>query len=1049
MVFIQKQNVPLSFTGGLQNKTDSLQLQPPSLLELENAKFDKLGALNKRPGYDILPNNILSDGVINTASAVDTFNNELNLFDNHNIYTYISAMESWANRGPAISLINTNEQIIRSAAAQQLNPDSTILNGIEVFVWEDSRGGCRYSVLDSATNAYCVADQLISGARQRPKVINFNNLIYVLYASANNLSYRTINPNNANLIGGQFNLAADGYGNNFPYDCCVSNDRLYVSYFSDATINGELDLFYLDVSNIKSSVIPVATGTNAIKNSTSIATSVIGDSLNQIWVSWSTGLDVRISCYDGTFPILSNIFSNLVVDTVICPLLGSIESLNKGVLQLVYEIKIDPNPSDQSCKTVTIQTNQIITQIGKIASVGLATKPFFYNGDIFVHLTHQSTLQSTYFMALLNDVPFTIVSKVAPLVGGGLRTNNIMPEIVAMQSGVFLWSNLIKGRFLSEDNTSFSLLGVNSTISDFTNINKFNSVTFSDNLLFVGGILQNYDGVSVNEQNFHLFPEDIRLNKIIPNAGALSAGQYQYQVVYAWTDKFGQIQYSSPSPTLTVTVPINAAVELIIPTLRLTAKTGVVIQVYRTQVNETIFFDVTSLLTPPDPITGIGGGGILNDPNARAVTFTDVAADISIRSNQTIYTTGGVLPNISPPSCSMISLFNDRVILGGLEDPNLLWFSKNKINNSNFNTIPVEFSLSLTIGVNDKGGPITALGLMDQNLIIFKRSAIFIMTGEGPNDAGGGNNFPDPQVITQSVGCINPNSIVLTGQGLMFQTPDKGIWLLDRSLGPPQYIGAGVDDLAKQHVVSSANLDQNSNSVIFTTFDGPALVYDYLIGQWSTWTNHQSVDAVIFENDFTFCKSNGQIYKQNHNLYYDGIVGGVQVRYAMELSTPWISYAQLLGYQSIFRFFILGQYKGVHNLNVEIGYNFNPAFTKSVVIDATSIAGANTWGSDPFWGSSTPWGGNNYGFSGSVAWHPYIFQVNMPIQRCTSFRIKIFDYQFIDNSTHIIPLDLNDEPIITIPPAYNEGYTISGLLFELGALADGVRVPLANKVGAS
>ena len=64
----------------------------------------------------------------------------------------------------------------------------------------------------------------------------------------------------------------------------------------------------------------------------------------------------------------------------------------------------------------------------------------------------------------------------------------------------------------------------------------------------------------------------------------------------------------------------------------------------------------------------------------------------------------------------------------------------------------MEFTAFNTIAVNQLGGPITGLGLMDGNLIIFKKTAIFIMNGDGTNDQGGGNPFPDPQLISQSVG---------------------------------------------------------------------------------------------------------------------------------------------------------------------------------------------------------------------------------------------------------------------------------------------------------
>src|SRR6266702_1172184 len=133
MAFIQKTTTQLSFQGGIQSKTDALQLVPPSLLELKNGMFSKVGALNKRFGFDPLPTKVLGGGTITEASAIDAFNDELNLFDNNNIYTYIDSSQSWSNRGTAISLINSNNQITRLSTANQLNPDSIFIDNIEVY----------------------------------------------------------------------------------------------------------------------------------------------------------------------------------------------------------------------------------------------------------------------------------------------------------------------------------------------------------------------------------------------------------------------------------------------------------------------------------------------------------------------------------------------------------------------------------------------------------------------------------------------------------------------------------------------------------------------------------------------------------------------------------------------------------------------------------------------------------------------------------------------------------------------------------------------------
>lgn len=1029
MAFTQKQTIPISFQGGLAQKQDLKQVQSPNLLALENAQFDKVGQLNKRPGYDILPKTAFSGNDINAAYAIDSFNGELNLFDNLSLYSFSPSARAWANRGPAISLVNTVDQIIRSPAAQQINPDCTSLKDIDVYAWEDSRGGCRYSVLDHKTGTYIVADQPLIAAFAtglRPKTIVFNDLIYIFYTNKSVLYYQKINPNVPNIISTPFALISDGLNDNFTYDVCtnpVQSGLLYLSYFNNSFNLVAMDM---DSNGNLADFTTVATGFVAIDDTNFLSVNIVGDDTGNNWISWSSGNAVYTSSYLAAD--FSPILSATLIEIVQCPLLAGIQYLpNSGQLQLCYEV-FNSNPSNERVEAAIITQSGAITNIGTLRSVGIASKPYYYNGNNFINLAFQSVLQSTYFGIFLTYTPFTIISKVSPDNGGGLRTNNTAAECTAISPGVFLWANLTKGRFISEDNTNFALLGVQGTLSDFTNINKFNSTTFSNNLLFVGGILQNYDGVTVNEQNFHVYSEGITAVQSVGAGQLTTDAEYQYQIVYAWTDNFGQIQYGTPSPTLTIQLTGgNNTVTLTIPTLRLTAKKGVVIQVYRTLANggdsgQPVFYVTTSLLTPPDNITGLGGGGILNDTTVDTVTFTDLAADTAIQTNQPIYTQGGILPNSAPPSCSMISLFQDRVILGGLEDPNSLWYSQTKSNNSSFNTIPAEFSFDNVISISEIGGPISALGLMDQNLIIFKENAVFILAGSGPNNAGGGNQYSDAQLITQQVGCTNPNSVILFGQGIAFQTPDKGIWLIDRNLSPPTYLGAGVDDVALHYMVSSATLDPNSNSIIFTTFNGPAMVYDYLVGQWSTFTNHEAVDSVSFQNLFTMVKSDGMVYQQDPEVFYDGYISKKPEPYSMSVTTPWISFGNILGYQRLFHIYLLGTYKGPHTLNVSIGYNFDESFTQIGAINTTLTAGSNLWGSDPTWGKSTPWGG---------AWNPYIYQINPAVQQCTSFRLMISDSQ---------------------TPPYNEGYALSTILLEIGVVPgvngpEGLRLPKTNKIG--
>ena len=216
-----------------------------------------------------------------------------------------------------------------------------------------------------------------------------------------------------------------------------------------------------------------------------------------------------------------------------------------------------------------------------------------------------------------------------------------------------------------------------------------------------------------------------------------------------------------------------------VPTLRLTYKTAnpVLVEAYRWSEAQQEYFKI---------------GDLENDPTRDYVTFTDGNADSVILGNELIYTTGGVIEDIAPPPTDSLFLFDSRLWLIDSEDRNLLWYSKQVIENT-----PVEMSdlftiyVAPTISAQGSTGDMKCLSAMDDKLIIFKENAIYYINGSGPDNTGANSTYSQPTFITSTVGCSNQQSIVFMQDGLMFQS-DKGIWLLNRGLGT-LYIGAPVE----------------------------------------------------------------------------------------------------------------------------------------------------------------------------------------------------------------------------------------------------------------
>lgn len=433
------------------------------------------------------------------------------------------------------------------------------------------------------------------------------------------------------------------------------------------------------------------------------------------------------------------------------------------------------------------------------------------------------------------------------------------------------------------------------------------------------------------------------------------------------------------SSTLSMISPYS--VKLSIPTLRVTSKTGVTIVIYRTEADGTIFYRVNTVTQP-----------INNDPTIDSVEYIDTTPDAIILDHPQLYITGGVVENIAAPPHDISTIYRNREIVVPSENPLTWWYSQQVIPGS-----PVEFSDSFVNNIDQRGGDITAVGVLDEKLIFFKDTHIFYTVGDGPAPNGTNNDFLTPQLISTETGSNNQKSIIMMPFGLMFQSP-KGIYLLARNL-ETLYIGAEVEAF-NSATVTSAKLMETVNQVRFTLDTGVALVYDYEFKQWSVFTNHAAVDSCIFENKFTYLQSNGIVMQETPNIYTDN---GNFIK--LKLVTSWLSFAQLQGFQRVYKALILGDYISPHRLHVQVSHDFNPNFTQEDYIDAGTILAQDTYGSDAYYGA-------DYVYGSPTGYPRYQWRINFERQKCETIQLLIEDMQSIN---------------------IGQGLSLSAIAFEVGA----------------
>ena len=85
---LRKSLIPISFSQGIETKSDDKQKLAGSLTVLNNATFQKVNQISKRNGYNAFTT-LDSDGVeILNTKAVATLNNELLLYTADSLFTY-------------------------------------------------------------------------------------------------------------------------------------------------------------------------------------------------------------------------------------------------------------------------------------------------------------------------------------------------------------------------------------------------------------------------------------------------------------------------------------------------------------------------------------------------------------------------------------------------------------------------------------------------------------------------------------------------------------------------------------------------------------------------------------------------------------------------------------------------------------------------------------------------------------------------------------------------------------------------------------------------
>jgi hypothetical protein len=985
VLMLQKQVLTVPISEGLDNKTDEKQVMAGKALTLENARFFKIGKLQKRFGLVPLTTSS-NDGLFASAElrSIVGDNDYLSTVTSNGVYAYSEGDDEWYKQAPYTLSSKIQTQFVSKNQFNQRWPDfditsdgthqvflcvqnslTTAFNSSLLIVLEDVSTGLRKTASINLSSA----SKLRGG---RCIVMKDNGTLYVhVYYFNGNTVLRTIYDENLSPItSGVTIIATSGVGAQF--DICKDDTKIYLAHLLGTT----LDLLVYSPPGVQQDdrIVTVA---NAINTVATFGRGLsIVQTTNNIHVAWCGTADVILRGFDKA---LANAVTEAALST---SELEKVSMCANGNTLVIVNDSEESNSEDcfVDYTTATFTTTYTFSSTTSLQRLNIAAQPFVVNGKNFLICKTNEEENKSFFLYNLTDS--YIAQKFSPNLASSQSIDT--STVDAMVSKTVVLNNVAKTNLTrfsilsgSEDIDQVSSCSLNS--HDFTqSISDNGKFKLGNSIYQVSGSVMEFDKLSVYENGFMFTPKITTVAGVAGVANPnVSSKTFSYVAMYEFYSAQGERVFSEPSPAVSITTGANIErIDISVRSLVLSLKSklasnnfdsNVGIVLYRTLNGGSVFYRTTT--------------SIMTFNNGNVEVISDTASDASISDNEQLYTTGNVLENNPPPPAKFAVAGGNRLFLGGIEERDEIAYSKKQIFGEALLFSDI-YRIRISSGTSADKTPISALGYMDGKLIVFRQQSIYYIQGEGPNELGTGS-FNDPEIISSDTGCAEPRSVLNTPNGIMFKS-SKGIYLLDRSLGT-SYIGSPVEDYNNESIVASI-MHNKFNEARFYTDQGKCLVYNLAFDKWSVFLNQSSIDAENWQSEPVSIKSN-IVYKETENTFLDG-TDTIQ----MKLATPWLKLNGLQDYQRIWRAWILGEFKSAHTLIVKAYYNYDDSYSETFTIS-------------PLVGDGQ-----------------YQYSTHFRKQKCESIKLEIYDSSIV-----------------------GESMELSALTFEVGMRQGAYKLPAARK----
>lgn len=528
-----------------------------------------------------------------------------------------------------------------------------------------------------------------------------------------------------------------------------------------------------------------------------------------------------------------------------------------------------------------------------------------------------------------------------------------------------------------------------------------------------GGAIHEWDGQRVHEAGI----VDRPVVTAAAGAAGNPSGTYNYVAVHRMVNASGDVSWSRTSPVISVTVASKKVDVTITPvnvTSRETGEDGderIHTELYRTESGGTQYHLVATTAGGSFQALTINTGGLL--------VVSDDYADATMAAFPLLHrqpgTNGTAKDRYPPPPSTVLISHKDRLFCTDAYGQRV-YYSSFFVDGE-----AAWFNPAFQITPHGGTGPITGMASIDGRLVVFKRDAVFVISGDGPPEAGGGG-FATPHRVAARFGCINHRSIVQVDDGIVYQS-ERGFEKLSRSLAIT-HVGQRVQDtLASFPYCTGSTIDNrgrvrwtmNTGEGVIATGASKEIVMDVLSGKpvWSTSKLWMSgvyggacggvVTVRLLDSgtpkDFSIyiAPADGVYYASDStNLDNSSYV-------PITIETAWVHISGPNGRQRVEHAYLLGSLAANHRLVMSLDYDY-----------AGSYADTKTFGDAAVNDSSE-----------------YIFMRNAANPQTLATRLKVED---------LAPADTGSYPVTT-----GAGPEILGITLEVAPKRGGYKLPSDQK----